>query len=90
MTQTSPPQIPGFRWTLFYGPEQSETSADTQHCVFNLKKRSWKGGIQVVVELTQKESGRFPVHHRPLTTARTALHAAELAGRGATFPPSRP
>ncbi len=58
MTQTSPPQIPGFRWTLFYGPEQSETSADTQHCVFNLKKRSWKGGIQVVVEIQDSQLTR--------------------------------
>ena len=58
MDNSSPLQIPGFRWTLFYGPERSETSASTQHCVFNLKKRSWKGGIQVVVEIQEAQLTR--------------------------------
>jgi hypothetical protein len=58
MDNPSPLQIPGFRWTLFYGPEQSEASACTQHCVFNLKKRSWKGGIQVVVEIQDAQITR--------------------------------
>ena len=52
MSLLSPPQIPLFRITLFYGPE---TVAESIHCVFNVKKRSWKGGVQVgiVVEKSQ-------------------------------------
>jgi hypothetical protein len=38
--------------TLFFGPEPTASDAATLHCVFNVKKRSWKGGIQVAVELT--------------------------------------
>ncbi len=47
MSLLSPPQIPLFRITLFYGPEEIEGTFDTIHCVFNVKKRSWKGGVQV-------------------------------------------
>ena len=47
MSLLSPPQIPLFRITLFYGPEVIEGTSDTIHCVFNVKKRSWKGGVQV-------------------------------------------
>lgn len=31
-----------------------ENLADTLHCVFNVKKRSWKAGIQVAIHLTQE------------------------------------
>lgn len=47
MSLLSPPQIPLFRITLFYGPEIFEGDPETIHCVFNVKKRSWKGGVQV-------------------------------------------
>ncbi len=47
MSMLSPPQIPLFRITLFYGPDAVEGTSDTIHCVFNVKKRSWKGGVQV-------------------------------------------
>ena len=55
MSLLSPPQIPLFRITLFYGPETFEGAPETLHCVFNVKKRSWKGGVQVdiVVEKSQ-------------------------------------
>lgn len=49
MSLLSPPQIPLFRITLFYGPEAFEGASETIHCVFNVKKRSWKGGVQVDV-----------------------------------------
>jgi hypothetical protein len=42
-----------YRITLFFGPEQVEGKPCTQACVFNVKKRSWKGGIQVVIEVTE-------------------------------------
>ena len=46
MSLLSPPQIPLFRITLFYGPEVLEGGSNTIHCVFNVKKRSWKGGVE--------------------------------------------
>ncbi|MDH5428475.1 MAG: hypothetical protein OEZ57_03525 [Nitrospirota bacterium] len=47
MSLLSPPHIPLFRITLFYGPEVLEGASETIHCVFNVKKRSWKGGVQI-------------------------------------------
>ncbi len=42
-----------FRVTLFVGPQPMEERPSTFSCVFNVKKRSWKGGIQVAVVLSQ-------------------------------------
>jgi len=55
MSLLSPPQIPLFRITLFYGPELVEGASDTVHCVFNVKKRSWKGGVQVGIALERTQ-----------------------------------
>lgn len=44
-----------FRVTLFVGPQQVEGRPCTYSCVFNVKKRSWKGGIQVAVAITQNQ-----------------------------------
>ncbi|HJT22885.1 MAG TPA: hypothetical protein VJ746_20600 [Nitrospira sp.] len=44
-----------YRVTLFFGPEQVEGTGSTSACVFNVKKRSWKGGIQVAVEITESQ-----------------------------------
>lgn len=44
-----------FRVTLFVGPQSVEERPFTYSCVFNVKKRSWKGGIQVSVVLTQSQ-----------------------------------
>lgn len=41
-----------FRVTLFVGPQPVQGKPFTQ-TVYNVKKRSWKGGIQVAVELDQ-------------------------------------
>ncbi len=41
-----------FRTTFFFGPEDVPGRPGILMCVFNTKKRSWKGGIQVAVELT--------------------------------------
>ncbi len=51
MSLLSPPQIPLFRITLFYGPEEVAGASDTMYCVFNVKKRSWKGGVQVGIHV---------------------------------------
>jgi len=59
MSLLSPPQIPLFRITLFYGPETSEGACDTIHCVFNVKKRSWKGGVQVGILIERNQIRRL-------------------------------
>jgi hypothetical protein len=43
--------VPSYRVTLFFGPEPVEGRPDVLACVFNVKKRSWKAGIQVSVEI---------------------------------------
>lgn len=59
MATASSPQIPPYRTTLFFGPEAHETNPDIVYCVFNVKKRSWKGGIQLVVEMAQRHATRL-------------------------------
>jgi len=51
MSSAPPPLTPPYRITLFYGPEAVSNAAGRLHCVFNVKKRSWKAGTQVVVEV---------------------------------------
>ena len=58
MSISSSPKIPSYRTTLFFGPEAHETNPDIVYCVFNVKKRSWKGGIQLVVEIAQPHAFR--------------------------------
>ncbi len=59
MSLLSPPQIPLFRITLFYGPEAVEGASDSVHCVFNVKKRSWKGGVQVEVVMRKEQIAKL-------------------------------
>ena len=49
------PEASQFRVTLFVGPQPVKGSPFTFSCVFNVKKRSWKGGIQVAVAITQSQ-----------------------------------
>jgi hypothetical protein len=49
------PEPSQFRVTLFVGPQPVEGKPFTSSCVFNVKKRSWKGGIQVAVAITQSQ-----------------------------------
>src|SRR5262245_47514204 len=49
------PEPSQFRVTLFVGPQPVEGRPFTFSCVFNVKKRSWKGGIQVAVVITQSQ-----------------------------------
>lgn len=51
MALESPPESLAYRVTLFFGPESVEGEPATQASVFNVKKRSWKAGIQVSVEI---------------------------------------
>ena len=55
MTRDSASDLSQFRVTLFVGPEQVQGKPFTHSTVYNVKKRSWKGGIQVAVELNQTQ-----------------------------------
>ncbi len=48
-----------FRITFFFGPEEAPDHPRSLRCVFNVKKRSWKGGIQVGVELSKPQLERL-------------------------------
>jgi hypothetical protein len=53
------PQLPLFRVTLFYGPAPAEDDPARLTCVFNVKKRSWKGGVQIAVEVSAAQISRL-------------------------------
>lgn len=55
MAVEHPPEPSQFRVTLFVGPQPVEGRPFTSSCVFNVKKRSWKGGIQIAVAITQSQ-----------------------------------
>lgn len=49
------PEPSPFRVTLFVGPQPVEGKPFIYSTVFNVKKRSWKGGVQVAVEIAQAQ-----------------------------------
>lgn len=51
----SAPEAPPYRITLFYGPEPVEDRPGFLCCTFNVKKRSWKGGVQIAVEVDERQ-----------------------------------
>jgi hypothetical protein len=53
------PEPSQFRVTLFVGPQPVEGKPFTSSCVFNVKKRNWKGGIQVAVVIGQSQIDRL-------------------------------
>ena len=55
MTMDAVSDLSQFRVTLFVGPQPVQGKPFTQSTVYNVKKRSWKGGIQVAVELAQAQ-----------------------------------
>ena len=55
MSPVPTPQVPQYRITLFYGPEPVASHPSRVSCVFNVKKRSWKAGVQVVIELDARQ-----------------------------------
>jgi hypothetical protein len=71
-----------FRVTLFVGPQPVQGKPFTLCTVYNVKKRSWKGGVQVAVELehTQIDQLREAVGFSQwLETALTTVSAEEHA-----------
>lgn len=57
MALDTPPDAAPYRVTLFFGPEPVDGDSITQTCVFNVKKRSWKAGIQVSVDIWTDQLG---------------------------------
>ncbi|CUS33041.1 conserved hypothetical protein [Candidatus Nitrospira nitrosa] len=53
MITASTHDIASYRVSFFFGPEPVEGKAEVLACVFNVKKRSWKAGIQVAVEVSR-------------------------------------
>ncbi len=53
------PEPSQFRVTLFVGPQPVEGRPGRSSCVFNVKKRSWKGGVQVAVHMAQGQIDRL-------------------------------
>lgn len=58
MSSLPSPELPPYRVTLFYGPEAQPGQPAVKRCVFNVKKRSWKGGVQVAVEVEESQLHR--------------------------------
>ena len=56
-------ELSQFRVTLFVGPQAVQGKPFTHVTVFNVKKRSWKGGVQVAVELTLHRKGEVLDSH---------------------------
>lgn len=83
-----PDQLP-YRVTLFFGPETVEDRDDTYYCVFNVKKRSWKAGIQITVEIetTLITALQEAVHlNERLANALTSVPGSEQAEYRARVP----
>lgn len=53
------PHHPAYRVTLFYGPDYLEHELPEVQCVFNVKKRSWKGGVQISVFILESQMLRL-------------------------------
>ena len=53
MAVPPPSELAQYRVTFFFGPEAVDHRPDHLRCVFNVKKRSWKGAIQVGIDLAQ-------------------------------------
>ncbi len=62
MTHPAPGDLTQYRVTFFFGPEPVEDRPDHLRCVFNVKKRSWKGGVQVGVDVAQPHIGQTREH----------------------------
>jgi len=80
MTPVSSADSP-YRVTLFFGPEPVEDRPDVVACVFNVKKRSWKAGIQVSVEVTTRQLSDLQQKLQIINRISPALKTLEEADR---------
>jgi hypothetical protein len=74
MVPDSTRAVSSYRVTFFFGPEPVEGQRDVLACVFNVKKRSWKAGIQVSVEMSIDQ----------LSVLRQKLHLADRLAKSVT------
>ena len=75
MTVEQVPEASQFRVTLFVGPQPVEGKPFTFTCVFNVKKRSWKGGVQVAVDMAQRQIDSLSTEvHFPRWLAEALKH----------------
>jgi hypothetical protein len=58
MTILSSSDVAQYRVSFFFGPEATDHRPDHVRCVFNVKKRSWKGGVQVAVDVARGHLAR--------------------------------
>ena len=82
MIPLSSRDISSYRVTFFFGPESVEGRPDVLTCVFNVKKRSWKAGIQVSVEMSIEQLAVLRQKMRltdRLVKSLTALDSQELS-----------
>jgi hypothetical protein len=83
------PDTPLYRVTLFYGPEAGTRDPSSLSCIFNVKKRSWKGGVQIAVDVSERQMARIreqlgfkawlenvlrPIHDSDRETYETRAH----------------
>ncbi len=73
MALDTPPDTAPYRITLFFGPEPVDDGSTAQCCVFNVKKRSWKAGIQVSVDIAIDQLAALQESIRDCATLRKAL-----------------
>jgi hypothetical protein len=59
MDPLSPAEQGLFRISLFFGPDRVAGDEGHWRCVFNVKKRSWKGGVQVSVDISDAQAQRL-------------------------------
>lgn len=89
MALETPPDTTPYRVTLFFGPEPVDNSSTAQSCVFNVKKRSWKAGIQVSVDIESVQLASLQDKIRQtdaITTALASLPGNERADAAARIP----
>ncbi len=73
MALDTPPDTAPYRITLFFGPEPVDDGSTAQCCVFNVKKRSWKAGIQVSVDIATHQLAALQASIRDCGSIRKAL-----------------
>ncbi|MCC6140319.1 MAG: hypothetical protein IT389_06860 [Nitrospira sp.] len=89
MALETPPDATPSRVTFFFGPEPVDGDSSTQTCVFNVKKRSWKAGIQVSVDIAADQLAALQETIRaasPITTALDALSEPDRTDTAARIP----
>jgi hypothetical protein len=83
MASERTPELSSYRVTLFFGPEPVEGKPGVLACVFNVKKRSWKSGVQVSVEIAHAHLAQLGQEVRLTDRLAEALTSLGAEDRGA-------